>query len=94
MPPAKPVRERQDLTIQNPHGEDHAAFGAWAPSEDPEVVVVTFIEKGGSGGTIAALLSRSVLETWNELYKPVSPGWPRSLPSTTVLVPSAGRKGP
>jgi penicillin-binding protein 2 len=81
-------------TIQNPHGEDHAAFGAWAPSEDPEVVVVTFIEHGLAGGTLAALLSRSVLETWNELYKPPSPGWPAPAPvSSTSLTPSSSRVG-
>ncbi len=64
-------------TIQNPHGDDHAAFAAWAPGEDPQVVVVTFIEHGLAGGHIAALIARSVLEAWKALRdgKPV-PGEP------------------
>ncbi len=56
-------------TIQNPHGEDHAAFVAFAPAEDPEIIVVTFIEHGFAGGFIAALLTRSVLKTWDELRR-------------------------
>ncbi len=54
-------------TIQNPHGEDHAAFAAFAPSDHPQVVVATFVEHGLAGGTIAALITRSVLETWDAL---------------------------
>jgi len=54
-------------TIQNPHGEDHAAFAAYAPSDDPEIVVAVFIEHGLTGGTIAALVTKSVLETWDAL---------------------------
>jgi len=54
-------------TIQNPQGEDHAAFGAYAPADDPQVVVVTFIEHGLAGGGIAALITKSVLQTWNAI---------------------------
>lgn len=56
-------------TIQNPHGEDHAAFAAYAPAEDPEIIVATFIEHGLAGGVIGALITRSVLETWHELKR-------------------------
>ncbi|MEK7766166.1 MAG: penicillin-binding protein 2, partial [bacterium] len=58
-------------TIQNPHGEDHAAFAAFAPLEDPEVIAVTFIEHGLAGGNIAALVTRSVLETWHDIERGV-----------------------
>ncbi len=56
-------------TIQNPHGEDHAAFAAYAPAEDPKIVVATFVEHGLAGGTIAALITKSVLEAWHEAGK-------------------------
>lgn len=58
-------------TIQNPAGGDHAAFVAFAPTEDPEIVVATFIEHGLTGGYIAALLTRSVLKTWEALRRGV-----------------------
>ena len=58
-------------TIQNPAGDDHAAFVAFAPSKDPEIVVATFIEHGLAGGYIAALLTRSVLKTWEALRRGV-----------------------
>lgn len=64
-------------TVQNPHGEDHAAFGAFVPSEDPELVVVTFIEHGLSGGVIGALISRSVIKTWDAIRRGVKDELPR-----------------
>jgi penicillin-binding protein 2 len=60
-------------TIQNPHGEDHAAFVAYAPAGDPEVVVATFIEHGQAGGNLAALLTRSVLESWDDIRRGKAP---------------------
>ena len=60
-------------TIQNPHGEDHAAFVAYAPAGDPEVVVATFIEHGQAGVNLAALLTRSVLESWDDIRRGKAP---------------------
>ncbi len=71
-------------TIQNAQREDHAAFAAYAPSDDPEVVVAVFIEKGLAGGTIAALIAKSVLETWDALRH----GAP--LPTEPVPAPAGG----
>jgi len=42
-------------------GEDHAWFAAFAPSKDPEVVVVVLIERGGKGGQVAAPIARKIL---------------------------------
>lgn len=41
-------------TAQNPHGEDHAWFMAWAPAAAPEVVLAVILENAGSGGAEAA----------------------------------------
>jgi len=49
------------------HGKDfadHAWFSAYAPIEDPEIVVVALVENGGHGGVIAAPLVKSVMETF------------------------------
>jgi penicillin-binding protein 2 len=44
--------------------EDHAWFAGFAPSRNPEIVVVVFIEHGGQGGDAAAPVARAVLETY------------------------------
>jgi penicillin-binding protein 2 len=41
-------------------GEDHAWFAAFAPVNDPQVVVVVFVERGGKGGQVAAPLARKI----------------------------------
>jgi penicillin-binding protein 2 len=43
-------------------GQDHAWFAAYAPAEDPTVVVVVLVERGGKGGQAAAPIARRVLE--------------------------------
>ncbi|MBU1062381.1 MAG: penicillin-binding protein 2, partial [Candidatus Omnitrophica bacterium] len=42
----------------------HAWFGGFAPSENPEISFVIFLEHGGSGGDIAALMVRKAMEYW------------------------------
>jgi penicillin-binding protein 2 len=43
-------------TAQNPHGEDHSWFAAYAPSESPLIVVVALVENAGHGSEVAAPL--------------------------------------
>jgi penicillin-binding protein 2 len=51
-------------TAQNPHGETHAWFVAFAgyPGEKPSVAVCVFVENGGGGGGVAAPVVRKILE--------------------------------
>ncbi|HEY9889764.1 MAG TPA: penicillin-binding protein 2 [Candidatus Obscuribacterales bacterium] len=50
-------------TAEAPPYENHAWFGAYAPAENPEIVVVAFAEhSGGGGGAIAAPMVQKVLE--------------------------------
>lgn len=52
-------------TAEAPPGEAHTWFGAYAPFEQPEIVVVAFAEhSGGGGGSFAAPLVRQVMETY------------------------------
>lgn len=44
--------------------EDHGWFAALAPRDNPELVVVVFIEHGGGGGSQAAPLARELFETY------------------------------
>jgi len=75
-------------TIQNPHGENHAAFAGYAPSDKPEIVVATFIEHGLAGGTLAALITRSVISTWDDLRRGVEPE------SDVPVMPAGPAAGP
>lgn len=43
---------------------DHAWFVGYAPAEDPDIVVVTFVEHGGSGGHNAAPIAAKIVESW------------------------------
>ena len=52
-------------TAEAPPGESHTWFGAYAPYEKPEIVVVSFLEhSGGGGGSVAAPLARQVMEAY------------------------------
>lgn len=42
-------------------GQDHAWFAGYAPADDPRVVVVVLVERGGTGGRVAAPIAREIL---------------------------------
>jgi len=43
-------------------GQDHAWFASFAPAQDPEVVVVVLVERGGKGGQVAAPIARQIYQ--------------------------------
>ena len=51
----------EDLPFE--HG-DHAWFTSYAPVEDPELVVVVFVEHGGRGSDAAAPLAKQMYESY------------------------------
>jgi len=51
-------------TAQNPHGEDHSIFIAFAPKEDPKIALAVYIENGGFGGTWAAPTAKLMIEKY------------------------------
>ena len=48
-------------TAENPHGDDHGWFVAYAPFEDPQVVVAVLVEHGGYGSQSAAPIAKDIL---------------------------------
>ena len=49
-------------TAEVDEGESHAWFIAFAPADDPQVAVAVIVEHGGTGGTAAAPIARSVIQ--------------------------------
>ncbi len=51
-------------TAQNPHGEDHSVFVAFAPMENPKIAIAVFIENAGFGGVWAAPTASLMIEKY------------------------------
>ncbi len=51
-------------TVQNPHGEDHAAFMAFAPKDDPKIAISVYVENSGFGSTNAAPIASLLVEKY------------------------------
>ncbi|MDH3458843.1 MAG: penicillin-binding protein 2 [Gemmatimonadota bacterium] len=47
-------------TAQNPHGPDHGWFVAFAPADDPEIVVGTIVEFAEHGSRVAPVVTRII----------------------------------
>ena len=74
-------------TAENPHGNDHSIFIAFAPKEDPKIAIAVYVENQGFGTTYAAPIASLMIEkyltgevkrTWYEnwvmqLIPPVAP---------------------
>ncbi len=58
-------------TAQNPHGEDHGWFMAFAGKEGqkPEIAVAVFVEFGKSGSSVAGPVARKMLEAYFQRSK-------------------------
>ncbi len=53
--------DSEDLPYER---RDHAWFASFAPADDPQLVVVVFVEHGGHGSQAAAPLARLIYETY------------------------------
>lgn len=51
-------------TVQNPHGENHSAFIAFAPVENPQIAISVIVENAGGGATWAAPISSLMIEKY------------------------------
>jgi penicillin-binding protein 2 len=49
-------------TAENPHGDDHGWFVAYAPFDRPTLVVAVVVEQGGFGADAAAPIARKIME--------------------------------
>lgn len=51
-------------TSQNPHGDDHSIFIAFAPRKKPKIALVVFVENAGGGGGTAAPIASLMIEKY------------------------------
>jgi penicillin-binding protein 2 len=71
--PHLPPNAGKSGTAEAPPGPVHVWFGAYAPADKPEIVVVAFGEHaGGGGGAVAAPMVRQVMEAYFHKKPPQS----------------------
>lgn len=51
-------------TAENPHGEDHSIFIAFAPKDNPKIAIATYVENAGFGAAWAAPISSLLIEKY------------------------------
>lgn len=51
-------------TAQNPHGDDHSIFIAFAPRHNPKIAIAVFVENAGFGGVWAAPIASLMIERY------------------------------
>lgn len=51
-------------TAQNPHGNDHSVFIAFAPKDDPKIAMAVYVENAGFGATWAAPIASLMIEKY------------------------------
>nr|MBS0036689.1 penicillin-binding protein 2 [Saprospiraceae bacterium] len=59
-------------TSQNPHGENHSVFFAFAPKDDPQIAIAVYVENAGWGSSFAAPIAGLIIEKY--LNKEISVG--------------------
>lgn len=65
--------ERYDKKNTPKHLQDHALFIAFAPADDPVIVVSVIVENGGGGSTVAAPIARKVIDAYLLGEDPIEP---------------------
>lgn len=55
-------------TAQNPSGEDHSVFIAFAPKDDPQIAIAVYVENSGWGGRAAASTASLLIEKYLRGY--------------------------
>ncbi|BEU88585.1 penicillin-binding protein 2 [Selenomonas sp. TAMA-11512] len=57
-------------TAENPHGRDHGWFVAYAPVENPTIVIAVVVEQGGFGSQSAVPIAKKILDAAFNLKTP------------------------
>jgi penicillin-binding protein 2 len=55
-------------TSQNPHGDDHSVFFAFAPQHNPQIAIAVYVENAGWGASYAAPIASLMIEKYLRGY--------------------------
>ena len=55
-------------TVENPHGDDHSVFIAFAPKDDPQIAIAVLVENGGWGSDLAVPIGAFSIEMYLKGY--------------------------
>ena len=58
------AREKYNASKMEEHQRDHALYIAYAPADDPKIVLAAVVENAGFGAASAAPISRRVFDYW------------------------------
>lgn len=73
-------------TVENPHGDDHSVFLAFAPYEKPEIAICTIVEMAGFGSTWAAPISTLLMEHYiNDSIPQTHKHWEKTILDANLL---------
>jgi len=79
------IRGRGRQAVKRFRDRDHAWFAAFAPYEEPRIVVVVFLEHGGSGGKNAAPVAQAIIEAYHRRVEPILGDGPTSAPTSAAV---------
>ena len=51
-------------TSQNPHGDDHSVFFAFAPKDNPKIAIAVYVGNAGWGASYAAPIASLMIEKY------------------------------
>lgn len=82
-------------TAENPHGEDHSLFIAFAPKNNPKIAVAVMVENGGHGSKYAAPIASLIIEKYlNDSIAPYRKYVEEKMLKADLLRPKARYIGP
>jgi penicillin-binding protein 2 len=80
-------------TAQNPHGDDHSWYTAYAPADAPEIALAILVENAGHGGEVAAPIARTFLKEYFRPSRRVAPAVSSADTTGGATPPVAARGG-
>lgn len=79
-------------TAENPHGDDHSLFMAFAPKNDPKVAIAVVVENGGFGARNAVPIGRLMLQKYFRDSIPESDKWIEEQIASREILPFVYQK--
>jgi penicillin-binding protein 2 len=79
-------------TAENPHGEDHSLFMAFAPKENPKIAICVIVENSGFGATWAAPIASLMMEKYLKGNISQNKKWVEERMMNANLMPDLNKK--